>query len=101
MLPQLNYSALCALLNAHSFCYNRRVFQIASRGRFMHLSHAAAQALMVAAQGLHRRPERAASKADLLAMIRHMGVLQIDTIHVVARSPYVVLWSRLGAYPQE
>jgi uncharacterized protein YcaQ len=30
-----------------------------------------------------------------------MGVLQIDTIHVVARSPYVVLWSRLGAYPQE
>lgn len=28
-----------------------------------------------------------------------MGVLQIDTIHVVARSPYLVLYSRLGAYP--
>lgn len=67
----------------------------------MHLSHAAAQALMVAAQGLHRRPERAASKGDLLEAIRRMGVLQIDTIHVVARSPYLVLWSRLGAYPQE
>jgi uncharacterized protein YcaQ len=67
----------------------------------MHLSHVAAQALMVAAQGLHRRPDAAASKADLLATIRRMGVLQIDTIHVVARSPYVVLWSRLGAYPQE
>lgn len=67
----------------------------------MHLSHAAAQALMVAAQGLHRWPDAAASKADLLATIRRMGVLQIDTIHVVARSPYLVLWSRLGAYPQE
>src|SRR5215212_3901329 len=67
----------------------------------MHLSHVAAQALMVAAQGLHRRPDAAASKADLLATIRRMGVLQIDTIHVVARSPYVVLWSRLGAFPQE
>jgi uncharacterized protein YcaQ len=29
-----------------------------------------------------------------------MGALQIDTIHVVARSPYFVLWSRLGDYPQ-
>jgi uncharacterized protein YcaQ len=25
-----------------------------------------------------------------------MGLLQIDTIHVVARSPYLVLWGRLG-----
>src|ERR687889_384714 len=27
-----------------------------------------------------------------------MGVLQIDSISVVARSPYLVLWSRLGSY---
>ena len=27
-----------------------------------------------------------------------MELLQIDTIHVVARSPYFVLWSRLGNY---
>jgi uncharacterized protein YcaQ len=30
-----------------------------------------------------------------------MGALQIDTIHVVARSPYLVLWSRLGKYQPE
>ncbi|MBK9714715.1 MAG: YcaQ family DNA glycosylase [Kouleothrix sp.] len=67
----------------------------------MHLSHTAAQALMLAAQGLQRRPDHAATKADLIETIRHMAALQIDTIHVVARSPYLVLWSRLGAYPTE
>ena len=30
-----------------------------------------------------------------------MQLLQIDTIHVVARSPYLVLHSRLGHYPRE
>lgn len=30
-----------------------------------------------------------------------MRVLQIDTIHVVARSPYLVLFSRLGAYKSQ
>lgn len=59
---------------------------------------AAARALAIAAQGLDRRPRRRARKADVLAAIRRMGALQIDTIHVVARSPYLVLWSRLGEY---
>ncbi len=62
------------------------------------LSRSAARTLMLAAQGLDRRPRRHATKADVLAAIRRMGALQIDTIHVVARSPYLVLWSRLGAY---
>jgi hypothetical protein len=53
---------------------------------------------MIAAQGLHRRPPRAAKKGDVLRAIRQMNVLQIDTINVVARSPYLVLWSRLGDY---
>ncbi|HET6231923.1 MAG TPA: crosslink repair DNA glycosylase YcaQ family protein [Longimicrobiaceae bacterium] len=63
------------------------------------LTAAAARELLVAAQGLDRRPRRKAKKADVLACIRRMGTLQIDTISVVARSPYLVLWSRLGAYP--
>ncbi|UMR30153.1 winged helix DNA-binding domain-containing protein [Massilia sp. MB5] len=60
----------------------------------------AARALHLAAQGLLQPRRRKAQKADVLDAIRQMGVLQIDTIHVVARSPYLVLWSRLGDYPQ-
>lgn len=57
-----------------------------------------ARALHLAAQGLDRRPRRRATRADVLDTIRRMGALQIDTIQVVARSPYLVLWSRLGSY---
>jgi len=64
----------------------------------LHLDLPAARALLLAAQGLDRRPRRKATKKDVLAAIRRMGVLQIDTISVVNRSPYFVLWSRLGAY---
>jgi uncharacterized protein YcaQ len=56
---------------------------------------------MLAAQSLDRAPDQPANKADVLEAIRRMGVLQIDTIHVVARSPYLVLWSRLGDYRPE
>lgn len=60
----------------------------------------AARALHLAAQGLLQPRRRKAQKSDVLDTIRQLGVLQIDTIHVVARSPYFVLWSRLGDYPQ-
>ena len=66
----------------------------------MQLTQAEARAAMLAAQGLHRRPAKKATKADVLRAVRRMGALQIDTIHVVARSPYFVLWSRLGDYEQ-
>ena len=63
-----------------------------------HLSLQDARHLQLAAQGL-LTPRRAKAKpADLLATIRRMALLQIDTISVVARSPYLVLFSRLGQY---
>lgn len=61
------------------------------------LSLPATRALLLAAQGLDRTPSPA-TKADVRATIRRLGVLQIDTIHVIARSHLVVLWSRLGAF---
>ncbi|TPQ44818.1 hypothetical protein C2U71_15125 [Burkholderia ubonensis] len=62
------------------------------------LSPAAARALHLAAQGLLNPPRRKATKADVLDAIRRMAQLQIDTIHVVARSPYLVLFSRVGNF---
>ncbi|WP_415914465.1 winged helix-turn-helix domain-containing protein [Paraburkholderia sp. J67] len=59
---------------------------------------AAARSLHLAAQGLLTPPRRKATQDDVLAAIRRMAQLQIDTIHVVARSPYFVLFSRVGAY---
>jgi uncharacterized protein YcaQ len=57
-----------------------------------------ARQVMLAAQGLDHASEQVAVKADVLEAVRRMHLLQIDTIHVVARSPYLVLWSRLGDY---
>ncbi|MEY2844738.1 MAG: hypothetical protein RL076_284 [Chloroflexota bacterium] len=62
------------------------------------ITKATARRIMIAAQGLDcARP--AHSMADVVACIERMAILQIDTINVVNRSPYFVLWSRLGAYP--
>lgn len=65
------------------------------------LSLTAARHLHLAAQGLLRKPTRRAKPADILATIRRMSLLQIDTINIVARSPYLVLFSRLGHYPPQ
>ena len=66
-------------------------------GQLPALSLGDAQRIAVAAQALDRVPSKV-TKADVLATVRRLGCVQIDTIHVVARSAYLVLWSRLGAY---
>ncbi|BFO09387.1 hypothetical protein GGER_18970 [Serratia rubidaea] len=62
------------------------------------ISLTAARALHLAAQGLLTPAKRKARAEDVPAAIQRMGLLQIDTISVVARSPYLVLFSRLGDY---
>jgi len=57
-----------------------------------------ARNLHLGAQGLLQAPRARATRKRLLAAIERMELLQIDTIHVVARSPYLVLFSRIGAY---
>ena len=56
-----------------------------------------ARTLAVVKQGLHRRPP-VANKQALLDAIRQIGLLQLDTINVVARSHYLVILSRVGLY---
>ncbi|HET9659539.1 MAG TPA: crosslink repair DNA glycosylase YcaQ family protein [Thermomicrobiales bacterium] len=58
----------------------------------------AARALLLAAQGIEPGPSAPATKSSMLKAIRRMGQLQIDTISVVNRSPYLVLHSRIGNF---
>jgi len=60
-----------------------------------------ARNLHLAAQGLLTAPPKKPTRKQLLAAIARMALLQIDTIHVVARSPYLVLHARLGDYPAD
>ncbi len=53
--------------------------------------------LSVVKQGLHRRPQTD-DKQTLLDTVRRIGLLQLDTISVVARSHYLVMFSRVGPY---
>jgi uncharacterized protein YcaQ len=63
------------------------------------LSQSQARLLQLAAQGLLQPLRRRPRHSDVVNTIERMRLLQIDTIHVVARSPYLVLHSRLGHYP--
>lgn len=63
------------------------------------LTRALVRQMLLAAQGLSGPLPRATpTAASVLAAIQRMHALQIDTISVVARSQYLVLWSRIGDY---
>ena len=56
--------------------------------------------LSVYKQGLHQRPETN-TQDDLKAIINRIGLLQLDSISVVARSHYLVMMARAGLYDRE
>ncbi|MBI2764554.1 MAG: YcaQ family DNA glycosylase [Chloroflexi bacterium] len=67
----------------------------------LELSLREARRLAIGAQLLAGPAPRRPTKRLMRETIRRLGALQIDSIHVVARSHHIVLWSRLGDHPQE
>src|SRR5690242_11389842 len=62
------------------------------------LSKEEARRIAVAAQGFGARPKSPPGRERLLAMIRKLGLLQLDSVNVLIRSHYLPLFSRLGPY---
>lgn len=61
------------------------------------LSRSQAAAVAIRAQRLDRvSPAR--TRADIGSAVRGMGVLQIDSVNILARAHYLPLYSRLGPY---
>ncbi len=65
------------------------------------VSAAQARRVFLHAQGLARkRPPRVPNERDFAAYLGTQGVLQLDTVNVLARAHYMPLYSRFGPYPQ-
>jgi uncharacterized protein YcaQ len=70
--------------------------------RIERLSNAQARRVALAAQGFgEARPANVPNRRDLRRVLRHTGLLQIDSVNVLARAHYLPLFSRLGRYPNE
>jgi uncharacterized protein len=66
------------------------------------LSDAQARRLAIGAQGLTgTRPTTEPDRRHLRRVLRHTGLLQIDSVNVLARAHYLPAFSRLGPYSQD
>jgi uncharacterized protein len=73
-----------------------------SLGRRGHLSAAEARRVVLAAQGFaDRLRERRADGWALRRVLGRVGLLQMDSVNVVARAHYLPLFARAGPYPVE
>ena len=74
----------------------------ADAGAKQSLSAAQARRIFLAAQGLARtRGGRGVGDAQFGEYLRRQGVLQLDSVNVLARAHYLPLFSRYGAYDRD
>jgi len=65
------------------------------------LSARDARRIAINAQGLDAARPGAADRRHLGRLFERLGVVQIDSVNVLARAHYLPAFSRLGAYPRE
>lgn len=66
------------------------------------LTLAQARRIALAAQGFGTsRPDAIPDRRALRRVLHHTGLLQIDSVNVLARAHYLPLFSRLGPYPND
>jgi uncharacterized protein YcaQ len=66
--------------------------------RAQSLSAIEARRIALRAQGFGKPPAAQPVRPQVLAAVRRLGLLQLDSVNVLVRSHYLPLFSRLGAY---
>jgi uncharacterized protein YcaQ len=71
---------------------------VAGRRRRERLSAAEARRVAIAAQGFADGRPKVSDGRALRQVLKHVGLLQIDSVNVLARGHYLTLFGRLGPY---
>ena len=67
----------------------------------LHISNADARALFLDRHALSTRPDHSLTHEDVLALVRKLGFVQLDSVNAVERAHHMILFSRGSGYARE